>query len=194
MGGHYTAYAKNRNEGWYYFDDSSARKIDETDLLTKEAYLLFFISQKNIKLDWPDLTEDIPVEPEKAVNNPPSNPVKENTPKNTPPSPKDNMKELQPMHHRDNDSNESHDDEMHDRDSHDDEMHMHRHGHHGHGHHTDDSQLQHILHEQRIQDMKRKNEILVCEICNQPLPSLEEFHVHLLTEHYDHELTKGLFQ
>uniref|UniRef100_A0A3B4CES2 Ubiquitin carboxyl-terminal hydrolase n=1 Tax=Pygocentrus nattereri TaxID=42514 RepID=A0A3B4CES2_PYGNA len=42
-GGHYTAYAKNKTDGkWYYFDDSSVSSASEDQIVTKAAYVLFY--------------------------------------------------------------------------------------------------------------------------------------------------------
>lgn len=42
-GGHYTAYAKNHVDGeWYLFDDGSARKVGEDEIVTAAAYVLFY--------------------------------------------------------------------------------------------------------------------------------------------------------
>ncbi|XP_023659927.1 ubiquitin carboxyl-terminal hydrolase 4 [Paramormyrops kingsleyae] len=42
-GGHYTAYAKNKIDGkWYYFDDSSVSSATEDQIVTKAAYVLFY--------------------------------------------------------------------------------------------------------------------------------------------------------
>lgn len=44
--GHYTAYAKNRLNGkWYYFDDSSVSLASEDQIVTKAAYVLFYQRQ-----------------------------------------------------------------------------------------------------------------------------------------------------
>ncbi|XP_004625148.1 ubiquitin carboxyl-terminal hydrolase 4 isoform X2 [Octodon degus] len=41
--GHYTAYAKNKFSGkWYYFDDSSVSLASEDQIVTKAAYVLFY--------------------------------------------------------------------------------------------------------------------------------------------------------
>nr|XP_048280118.1 ubiquitin carboxyl-terminal hydrolase 4 isoform X3 [Myodes glareolus] len=41
--GHYTAYAKNRLNGkWYYFDDSNVSLASEDQIVTKAAYVLFY--------------------------------------------------------------------------------------------------------------------------------------------------------
>ncbi|XP_043374341.1 ubiquitin carboxyl-terminal hydrolase 4 isoform X5 [Dermochelys coriacea] len=41
--GHYTAYAKNKVNGkWYYFDDSSVSMASEDQIVTKAAYVLFY--------------------------------------------------------------------------------------------------------------------------------------------------------
>jgi len=43
-GGHYTAYAKNKDDGkWYYFDDSSVTLSSEDAVVTKAAYVLFYL-------------------------------------------------------------------------------------------------------------------------------------------------------
>ncbi|XP_053325397.1 ubiquitin carboxyl-terminal hydrolase 4 isoform X2 [Spea bombifrons] len=45
-GGHYTAYAKNHENGqWYYFDDSSVSPASEDQIVTKAAYVLFYQRQ-----------------------------------------------------------------------------------------------------------------------------------------------------
>jgi len=47
-GGHYTAYAKNLNDGkWYYFDDSSVSTADEDRIVSKAAYVLFYARRKD---------------------------------------------------------------------------------------------------------------------------------------------------
>eukprot|EP00638_Chattonella_subsalsa_P000224 CAMPEP_0117740088 /NCGR_PEP_ID=MMETSP0947-20121206/4139_1 /TAXON_ID=44440 /ORGANISM="Chattonella subsalsa, Strain CCMP2191" /LENGTH=1058 /DNA_ID=CAMNT_0005556147 /DNA_START=142 /DNA_END=3318 /DNA_ORIENTATION=+ len=43
-GGHYTAYAKNKNTGkWYDFDDSCVQEIDESGVVTEAGYVLFYM-------------------------------------------------------------------------------------------------------------------------------------------------------
>jgi len=45
-GGHYTAYAKNSQDGeWHYFDDSSVSLSSETRVVTKAAYMLVYQRQ-----------------------------------------------------------------------------------------------------------------------------------------------------
>ncbi|XP_056001735.1 ubiquitin carboxyl-terminal hydrolase 15-like [Ostrea edulis] len=47
-GGHYTAYAKNKDDGnWYYFDDSSVSSSSEDDVVSKAAYLLVYQRQSS---------------------------------------------------------------------------------------------------------------------------------------------------
>ncbi|XP_043944219.1 ubiquitin carboxyl-terminal hydrolase 15 isoform X2 [Protopterus annectens] len=42
-GGHYTAFAKNKDDGkWYYFDDSSVSTASEEQIVSKAAYVLFY--------------------------------------------------------------------------------------------------------------------------------------------------------
>jgi ubiquitin C-terminal hydrolase len=49
--GHYTTYAKNVQDGkWYLFDDKLVRKLDSnTDVVTKNAYILIYVQQSNDK-------------------------------------------------------------------------------------------------------------------------------------------------
>ncbi|XP_062618442.1 ubiquitin carboxyl-terminal hydrolase 4-like [Saccostrea cucullata] len=45
-GGHYTAYAENKDDGeWYYFDDSSVSSSSEDDVVSKAAYVLVYQRQ-----------------------------------------------------------------------------------------------------------------------------------------------------
>ncbi|KAJ8401395.1 hypothetical protein AAFF_G00386260 [Aldrovandia affinis] len=42
-GGHYTAFAKNKDDGkWYYFDDSSVSSANQDQIVSKAAYVLFY--------------------------------------------------------------------------------------------------------------------------------------------------------
>jgi len=42
-GGHYTAFAKNFNNGdWYNFNDSSASKTNKSGVCSSAAYVLFY--------------------------------------------------------------------------------------------------------------------------------------------------------
>lgn len=42
-GGHYTAYGKNFNSGkWYMFNDSSTHEVQPGDVVTPQAYVLFY--------------------------------------------------------------------------------------------------------------------------------------------------------
>jgi len=51
-GGHYTAYAKNKDDGrWYYFDDSSVSEATEEQVCSKAAYVLFY-SRRNSSDRW----------------------------------------------------------------------------------------------------------------------------------------------
>ncbi|XP_073476090.1 ubiquitin carboxyl-terminal hydrolase 15 isoform X4 [Aquarana catesbeiana] len=48
-GGHYTAFAKNKDDGkWYYFDDSSVSTASEDQIVSKAAYVLFYQRQDTI--------------------------------------------------------------------------------------------------------------------------------------------------
>ena len=41
-GGHYYAYCKNQNGKWYSYNDNSVREIQESSLITNNAYCLFY--------------------------------------------------------------------------------------------------------------------------------------------------------
>ena len=43
LGGHYTAYCKNPTDGqWYGFDDMNTKQLTEAEVVTKDAYILFY--------------------------------------------------------------------------------------------------------------------------------------------------------
>ena len=43
QGGHYTAYCKNPIDGcWYSFDDTKVSQIQESSIITEDAYILFY--------------------------------------------------------------------------------------------------------------------------------------------------------
>uniref|UniRef100_A0A3P8XTK5 Ubiquitin carboxyl-terminal hydrolase n=1 Tax=Esox lucius TaxID=8010 RepID=A0A3P8XTK5_ESOLU len=49
-GGHYTAYAKNKDDDkWYHFDDSSVCPANEDQIVSKAAYVLFYQRQDTVK-------------------------------------------------------------------------------------------------------------------------------------------------
>ncbi|XP_055761472.1 ubiquitin carboxyl-terminal hydrolase 15-like isoform X6 [Salvelinus fontinalis] len=49
-GGHYTAYAKNKDDDkWYNFDDSSVSPANEDQIVSKAAYVLFYQRQDTVK-------------------------------------------------------------------------------------------------------------------------------------------------
>uniref|UniRef100_W5UFB2 Ubiquitin carboxyl-terminal hydrolase n=1 Tax=Ictalurus punctatus TaxID=7998 RepID=W5UFB2_ICTPU len=48
--GHYTSYARNKDNGqWYYFDDSKVTYAKEEQIMTNAAYLLFYQRQDKIR-------------------------------------------------------------------------------------------------------------------------------------------------
>ncbi|XP_054720476.1 ubiquitin carboxyl-terminal hydrolase 4-like [Uloborus diversus] len=64
-GGHYTAYGKNKLNGlWYYFDDSSVTQSSEDNVVSKAAYVLFYMrrdshrSSLSAALGAPRITRD----------------------------------------------------------------------------------------------------------------------------------------
>ncbi|XP_016149521.1 ubiquitin carboxyl-terminal hydrolase 11-like [Sinocyclocheilus grahami] len=57
--GHYTSYARNKDNGqWYYFDDSKVTYAREEQIVTSAAYLLFY--QRQDKIRQPSVPPPIP--------------------------------------------------------------------------------------------------------------------------------------
>jgi len=55
VAGHYTAYIKYRETGkWYCFDDDDVREVNESDLVTNKAYVLFYVRKD---VNWTSLNE-----------------------------------------------------------------------------------------------------------------------------------------
>lgn len=48
MGGHYTSYIKNANGKWYNFNDTSVNEITENQVISPQAYCLFYRKKQNI--------------------------------------------------------------------------------------------------------------------------------------------------
>jgi ubiquitin carboxyl-terminal hydrolase 4/11/15 len=45
-GGHYTAYAKNKEtSAWHYYDDSNVSVANEANVISKAAYVLFYLKR-----------------------------------------------------------------------------------------------------------------------------------------------------
>lgn len=44
-GGHYVTYAKNPNEKWYCYNDSSCKEVHSEEIDTDSAYILFYEQQ-----------------------------------------------------------------------------------------------------------------------------------------------------
>ncbi|XP_062315817.1 ubiquitin carboxyl-terminal hydrolase 11 isoform X3 [Osmerus eperlanus] len=68
--GHYTSYAKNKDNGqWYYFDDSKVTYAREEQIVTNAAYLLFYQRQDKIRQPTlPAPTDDGAASPTQAAN------------------------------------------------------------------------------------------------------------------------------
>lgn len=45
--GHYTCFAKNDNDEWFYFNDNEVRKVQANEINTAENYIIFFKLKKN---------------------------------------------------------------------------------------------------------------------------------------------------
>lgn len=51
-GGHYIAYCKNEmDDNWYEFDDTVITRLETADILSKEAYVLFYQRQSSQSMD-----------------------------------------------------------------------------------------------------------------------------------------------
>lgn len=48
MGGHYTSYIKNANGKWYNFNDTSVNEITEKQVISQQAYCLFYRKKQNL--------------------------------------------------------------------------------------------------------------------------------------------------
>lgn len=48
MGGHYTSYIKNANGKWYNFNDTSVNEITEKQVISPQAYCLFYRKKQNV--------------------------------------------------------------------------------------------------------------------------------------------------
>uniref|UniRef100_A0A9J8DFK1 Ubiquitin carboxyl-terminal hydrolase n=1 Tax=Cyprinus carpio carpio TaxID=630221 RepID=A0A9J8DFK1_CYPCA len=67
--GHYTSYARNKDNGqWYYFDDSKVTYAREEQIVTSAAYLLFY--QRQDKIRQPTIPPPIPssTQPENHIS------------------------------------------------------------------------------------------------------------------------------
>uniref|UniRef100_A0A671LR31 Ubiquitin carboxyl-terminal hydrolase n=1 Tax=Sinocyclocheilus anshuiensis TaxID=1608454 RepID=A0A671LR31_9TELE len=67
--GHYTSYARNKDNGqWYYFDDSKVTYAREEQIVTSAAYLLFY--QRQDKIRHPTIPPPIPssTQPENHIS------------------------------------------------------------------------------------------------------------------------------
>lgn len=52
LGGHYVAYCKNElDNNWYEFDDTVVTKLEPADVLTKEAYVLFYQKKSTERME-----------------------------------------------------------------------------------------------------------------------------------------------
>jgi len=56
-GGHYTAFAKNKEEKWFCFDDRSVSSVSEPHVKTTAAYVLFYLRN-----DYPFPPETAPIQ------------------------------------------------------------------------------------------------------------------------------------
>ncbi|KAJ8371314.1 hypothetical protein SKAU_G00113420 [Synaphobranchus kaupii] len=67
--GHYTSYARNKDNGqWYYFDDSKVTCAREEQIMTNAAYLLFYQRQDKIRQPTLPTPQDRPSSPAQSAN------------------------------------------------------------------------------------------------------------------------------
>ncbi|GAB6033494.1 Ubiquitin carboxyl-terminal hydrolase 15 [Chamberlinius hualienensis] len=60
-GGHYTAYAKNKcDQNWYYFDDNSVSAASDDLVVSKAAYVLFYVRKDASEMNTSSSTKDLP--------------------------------------------------------------------------------------------------------------------------------------
>jgi ubiquitin C-terminal hydrolase len=49
LGGHYTAFVKNANDKWYFYNDTSVSEVtDENSLISPKAYCFFYRKKSNV--------------------------------------------------------------------------------------------------------------------------------------------------
>lgn len=57
-GGHYTAFARNKiNQQWYCFDDRACREIAESQIITPNAYVLFYLKRDFVLPPFPSTSQ-----------------------------------------------------------------------------------------------------------------------------------------
>jgi ubiquitin C-terminal hydrolase len=57
-GGHYTAYAKQTDDGkWYLFDDSCVTQVQDSDVCSSAGYVLFYWRQDAARGSFADLSK-----------------------------------------------------------------------------------------------------------------------------------------
>eukprot|EP01094_Clydonella_sp_ATCC50884_P025313 TRINITY_DN6606_c0_g1_i1.p1 TRINITY_DN6606_c0_g1~~TRINITY_DN6606_c0_g1_i1.p1 ORF type:complete len:883 (+),score=340.54 TRINITY_DN6606_c0_g1_i1:317-2650(+) len=55
-GGHYIAYAKHSEDGkWYCYDDRRVTEMEASEVVSKNAYVLFYAADDAERWEWPDL-------------------------------------------------------------------------------------------------------------------------------------------
>jgi len=201
-GGHYTAYTLNKNDKhWYKLDDSKCSPIDVSQVVSPDAYLLFYHLRGSSQNDWPEnIIDDEEEEKSKAQKE-----VSEKTQKDSENSP---AASVTPPHAseytkfsdwRGDYPMEDHMESGHDREFGYEADYDDRHlpplpvvppetGHHRRNNHEGPDFAENNPYVYGVEGGERNplaRSGLVCAICNERLPGLEEYQVHLLTTHYE---------
>jgi hypothetical protein len=165
-GGHYTSYVLNEtDQTWYKLDDSHPSIQNSSHIVTPDAYLLFYKRTDNQTYEWPEPIqiddEEDPVSKPSASSSSPKEEPKQSKDTNTvksPPAVSPSLHNYDPVVTPDDV-----------------------------GFHPGyDSDYPPYMMEGRERGRNSlSNSLYICAYCNSPLPSLEEYQVHLLTEHYD---------
>jgi len=208
-GGHYTAYTLNKNDkNWYKFDDSKCSAIDASQVVSPDAYLLFYRLRGISQNEWPEYIIDDDEEEEKSKN-----PQKEtekihkdsenfgvSSSTNTPQASEYKNSKFSPDWRNDNypmeDRMEGHDREFgYDADY--DERRLPplpvvpETGHHRRNHGGPDFAGNYDGEGGERNPLAQSG--YICTICNNRLQGLEELQVHLLTTHYDDPNARSMF-
>jgi len=165
-GGHYTAFIKSKNDSeWYKLDDNRSQLVqDVSNVLTPNAYLLFYrLRDSKLEVDWPAeivTSEEEQKAPEMPPETAPPKPEKAKTKTEKEGRTGRDDGRLMPMAHPDRGAHH-HPDAM-----------------------WDDEPLP--------SHMANPSSGYFCSICSDRLNGFEDLQVHLLTTHFDDPMAKSL--
>jgi hypothetical protein len=181
-GGHYNSYALHEtDQNWYKLDDAHCSLVhDPSYIITPNAYLLFYKSRNPPPYSWPEpiqLDDEDPKPPSSSTTIPTtticttitSSPVSSppvSAPQEEPSHMKENTKYFSPHMY---DPIITQDDEP------------------FHPHFVNDYGPYHSPARKPL-----AQSLYICPFCNETLPGLEEYQVHILTEHYAETGTEDL--